>query len=50
MVFLVNPPYDAAFEATVRQVIPFSAIPQVQPGTKLEVCYIPGTTRVAMPA
>jgi membrane protease YdiL (CAAX protease family) len=50
IVLSVHPSYQAAFEATVREVIPFSAIPQVQPGTKLEVCYIPGTTRVAMPA
>jgi hypothetical protein len=45
----VHPPHESAFEATVRQVIPFSSIPQVQPGAKLEVYYIPGTTRVAMP-
>ncbi|MDD1680883.1 MAG: hypothetical protein LUQ35_04675 [Methanoregula sp.] len=45
----VRPPHEAAFEAKVRQVIPFSAIPQLQPGTELDVYYIPGTTRVAMP-
>lgn len=45
----VHPPHEPAFEATVREVIPFSAIPQVQPGQPLQVFYIPGTTRVAMP-
>jgi len=44
----VHPPHEGAFDATVRRVIPFSAIPQVQPGSRLEVYYIPGTTRVAM--
>jgi hypothetical protein len=45
----VHPPHEPAFEAKVRHIIPFSAIPQVQPGAELEVYYIPGTTRVAMP-
>ena len=45
----VHPPHEAAFEAKVRQVIPFSSIPQVQPGAKLDVYYMPGTNRVAMP-
>jgi hypothetical protein len=49
MAITVHPPHEAEFEAKVRQVIPFSAIPQVQPGAELEVYYIPGTTRVAMP-
>ena len=49
MAITVHPPHEAAFDATVRQIIPFSSIPQVQPGAKLEVYYIPGTTRVAMP-
>ncbi len=49
MTVTVHPPHEAAFGAKVRQIIPFSAIPQVQPGAKLEVYYIPGTTRVAMP-
>ena len=49
MTVTVHPPHEAAFDAKVRQVIPFSAIPQVQPGAELEVYYIPGTTRVAMP-
>jgi|WetSurMetagenome_2_1015567.scaffolds.fasta_scaffold07287_6 hypothetical protein len=49
MAITVHPPHEAAFDAKVRKVIPFSSIPQVQPGAKLEVYYIPGTTRVAMP-
>jgi hypothetical protein len=49
MAITVHPPHEAAFEAKVHQVIPFSSIPQVQPGAELEVYYIPGTTRVAMP-
>jgi hypothetical protein len=49
MTVTVHPPHEAAFDAKVRQIIPFSSIPQVQPGAKLEVYYIPGTTRVAMP-
>jgi hypothetical protein len=49
MAITVHPPHEAAFDAMVRQIIPFSSIPQVQPGAKLEVYYIPGTTRVAMP-
>jgi hypothetical protein len=49
MAITVHPPHEAKFEAKVRHVIPFSAIPQVQPGAELEVYYIPGTTRVAMP-
>jgi hypothetical protein len=49
MAITVHPPHEPAFRATVRTVIPFSAIPQVQPGAELEVYYIPGTTRVAMP-
>jgi hypothetical protein len=49
MAIRVHPPYEAKFEAKVRQVIPLSAIPQVQPGAEMEVWYIPGTTRVAMP-
>ena len=47
--FTVHPPYEPAFNATVRDVIPYSSIPQVQPGQQLQVYYIPGTTRVAMP-
>jgi hypothetical protein len=49
MAITVHPPHEAAFDAKVRQVIPFSSIPRVQPGAKLDVYYIPGTTRVAMP-
>jgi formate hydrogenlyase subunit 3/multisubunit Na+/H+ antiporter MnhD subunit len=49
MAIMVHPPHEAAFNATVRRIIPFSAITQVQPGAKLEVYYIPGTTRVALP-
>jgi hypothetical protein len=49
MTITVHPPYEPAFDAKVRQIVPFSAIPQLQPGAELEVYYIPGTTRVAMP-
>jgi hypothetical protein len=44
----VYPPGGPAFEATVRRRIPYSSIPQLQPGSELQVWYIPGTTRVAM--
>ena len=44
----VSPPYEPAFRATVRKVIPYASIPQVQPGSQLQVWHIPGTTRVAM--
>jgi hypothetical protein len=46
---LVHPPHEAAFEAMIREVVPLSAIPQVQPGSRLQVYYIPGTTRIAFP-
>jgi hypothetical protein len=49
MAITVHPPHEAAFDAKVRRIVPFSAIPQLQPGADLEVYYIPGTTRVAMP-
>ncbi len=45
----VHPPYEPMFSATVRKVIPYSSIPQVQPGTQLQIWHIPGTTLVAMP-
>lgn len=45
----VHPPHEAAFNTTVRRIIAYSSIPQVQPGQQLQVYYIPGTTRVAMP-
>jgi hypothetical protein len=45
----VHPPYEPMFSAKVRKVIPYSSIPQVQPGTQLQVWHIPGTTLVAMP-
>jgi hypothetical protein len=48
MAITVHPPHEPAFDAKVRRIIPFSAIPQVQPGAELDVYYIPGTTRVAM--
>jgi hypothetical protein len=44
----VSPPYEPAFRATVRKVIPYASIPQVQSGSQLQVWHIPGTTRVAM--
>jgi hypothetical protein len=45
----VHPPYEPMFSATVRKVIPYSSIPQVQPGTQLQIWHIPGTTLVALP-
>jgi hypothetical protein len=45
----VHPPHEPAFNAVLRKTIPFSSIPQVQPGAEIDVYYIPGTTRVAMP-
>lgn len=45
----VRPPLEPAFETTVREVIPLSRIPQVQPGAQLQVYYLSGTTRVALP-
>lgn len=44
----VSPPYEPTFGATVRKVIPYASIPQVQPGSQLQVWHIPGTTLVAM--
>lgn len=44
----VSPPYEPAFSATARKVIPYASIPQVQPGLQLQVWHIPGTTLVAM--
>ncbi len=49
MAITVHPPHEAAFDAKVRQIIPVSSIPQVQPGAKLKMYYIHGTPRVAMP-
>lgn len=49
IVLQVRPPYENRFEATIREIIPFSSIPQIQPGSRLEVYYLPGTTRVALP-
>ena len=48
IVLTVSPPYEPAFRATVRKVIPYSSIPQVQPGSQLQVWHIPGTTQVAI--
>jgi hypothetical protein len=45
----VRPPHEPEFDATIRDVIPYSSIPQVQPGQSLQVYYIPGTTRIARP-
>lgn len=45
----VRPPYEEAFETTLKKIIPFSSIPQVQPGAQLQVYYIFGTKRVALP-
>jgi hypothetical protein len=49
LAIMVHPPHEPAFTAVLRKTIPFSSIPQVQPGAELDVYYIPGTTRVAMP-
>jgi hypothetical protein len=44
----VHPPYDEPFHATTEFRVPFSGIPQVQPGAQLQVYYIPGTKEVVI--
>ena len=44
----VHPPYDEPFHATAEYRVPFSGIPQVQPGAQLQVYYIPGTKEVVI--
>ncbi|NMB78040.1 MAG: hypothetical protein GYA23_02965 [Methanomicrobiales archaeon] len=45
----VRPPYEEAFEATIRMRMRFSVRPDFRPGTKLQVFYIFGTHRIALP-
>jgi hypothetical protein len=44
----VQPPYDSRFTATVEYVVPYSFLPQVQPGNKLQVFYLEDTKEVAI--
>jgi len=44
----VQPPYDFRFVTTVEYILPYSAIPQMQPGNKVPVYYMEGTTEVAL--
>ncbi len=47
IVLRVSPPDAEAFETPIRDVVPLSAIPQIQPGARFNVWYLPGTTRIA---
>jgi hypothetical protein len=44
----VQPPYDSRFTATVEYIVPYSFLPQVQPGNKLQVFYLEDTKEVAI--
>ena len=44
----VQPPYDSRFTATVEYVVPYSFLPQVQPGKTLQVFYREDTKDVAI--
>jgi hypothetical protein len=44
----VQPPYDSRFVATVEYVVPYSFLPQVQPGNTLQVFYLEDTKEVAI--
>lgn len=44
----VQPPYDERFTATVEYVVPYSSLPQVQPGNTVHVFYLEGTNEVAI--
>ena len=44
----VHPPCDSPFRTTVEYVVPYSALPQVQPGTTIQVYYIEGSAEVAL--
>jgi len=44
----VQPPYDERFTATVEYVVPYSVLPQVQPGMAVRVFYLEETKEVAL--
>ena len=44
----VQPPYDSRFTATVEYVVPFTFLPQLQAGNKLQVFYLEDTKEVAL--
>jgi hypothetical protein len=44
----VQPPYDSRFTATVEYIVPYSFLPQVQPGSMLQVFYLEETKEVAL--
>jgi hypothetical protein len=44
----VHPPYDSRFTAMVEYVVPYSFLPQVQPGNTLQVFYLEDTKEVAI--
>jgi len=44
----VQPPYDSRFRVTVEYLVPYSALPQVQPGRIVRVHYLEDTKEVAL--
>lgn len=44
----VQPPYDTRFVTTVEYVVPFTFLPQLQAGNKLQVFYLEETKEVAL--
>lgn len=44
----VQPPYEQLFRTSVVYVVPYSVLPQVQPGKKVQVFYLEGTREVAL--
>ncbi len=44
----VQPPYDSRFTTTVEYVMSYSDMFQLEPGKKVPVYYIDGTTEVAL--
>ena len=44
----VQPPYNSRFTATVEYIVPYSFLPQVQPGNTLQVFYLEDTKDVAI--
>lgn len=44
----VQPPYDSRFVTTVEYVMSYSDMSQLEPGKKIPVYYIDGTTEVAL--
>jgi hypothetical protein len=44
----IQPPYDSQFRTSVEYVVPYSFLPQVQPGNTLLAYYIENTKEVAL--